>query len=66
LTQLRTLGRKEDASRRIDAKANEIRLLHQAMERFPQSVSEQQIFWSRASGKSRASFFRLLAKHRPR
>jgi hypothetical protein len=65
-TQLRTLGRKEDTSRRIDARANEVRLLHQAVERFPHSVSEQQSFWSKATGKSRASFFRLLARHRPR
>ena len=66
LTQLKTLGRKEDTSRRIDAKANELRLLHQAIEDHPGSVSEQQAFWSRATGKSRASFFRLLARHRPR
>jgi hypothetical protein len=66
MTQLKTLGRKEDTSRRIDARANEIRLLYQAFERFPHSVSEQQTFWSRATGKSRASFFRLLARHRPR
>jgi hypothetical protein len=64
LTQLRTLGRKEDNSRRIDAKAQEVRVLHQAIEQFPRSVSEQQVFWSRATGKSRASFFRMLAKHR--
>jgi hypothetical protein len=60
-TQLRTLGRKEDTSRRIDAKANELRLLHEAIERFPRSVGS---FWSHATGKSRASFFRLLARHR--
>ena len=66
MTQLRTLGRKEDTSRRIDARANELRLLHQAFERFPHSVSEQQAFWSRATGKSRASFFRLLSRHRSR
>ncbi len=66
MTQLHTLGRKEDTSRRIDAKAQEVRTLHQATERFPDSVSEQQVFWSRATGKSRASFFRLLARHRPR
>jgi hypothetical protein len=64
MTQLRSLGRKEDTSRRIDAKVQEIRTLHQAIERFPESVSEQQLFWSRATGKSRASFFRLLARHR--
>lgn len=66
MTQLRTLGRKEDTSRRIDARANEVRLLHHAIEQHPGSVSEQQAFWSRATGKSRASFFRLLARHRRR
>ena len=66
MTQLKTLGRREDTSRRIDARANELRLLHQAIEQNPHSVSEQETFWCRATGKSRASFFRLLAKHRPR
>ena len=66
LTQLHTLGRKEDTSRRIDTKAQEIRSLHQAVERFPNSVSEQRSFWCKATGKSRASFFRLLARHRSR
>jgi hypothetical protein len=64
-TQLKSLGRKQDDSRRIDARANELRLLHEAAERYPQSVGEQQVFWSRATGKSRASFFRLLARQRP-
>jgi hypothetical protein len=66
MTQLKTLGRKEDTSRRLDARANEIRLLHQAIERFPHSVNEQQSFWSKATGKSRASFFRLLSRQRLR
>jgi hypothetical protein len=65
MTQLRTLGRREDTSRRLDAKAQELRTLHQAIEQFPRSVSEQQAFWSRATGKSRASFFRLMSKCRP-
>ena len=46
MTQFKTLGRKEDTSRRIDAKAQEIRTLHQAIERFPDSVAEQQVFWT--------------------
>ncbi len=66
MTQLKTLGRKEDTSRRLDAKAQEIRTLHQAFERHPDSVAQQQVFWSWVTGKSRASFFRLLAKHRPK
>ena len=66
MTQLKSLGRKEDTSRRIDAKASELRMLHEAIEQFPRSVSDQQAFWSKATGKSRASFFRLLSRHRPR
>ncbi len=66
MTQLKSLGRNEDTSRRIDAKAQEIRALHLSIERFPDTVSDQQVFWSKATGKSRASFFRLLARHRPR
>jgi hypothetical protein len=66
LTQLKSLGRKEDTSRRIDGRAQELRLLHQVIEQFPRSVSEQQAFWCRATGKSRASFFRLLSKQRVR
>jgi hypothetical protein len=66
MTQLHTLGRKEDTSRRLDARAQEIRVLQQAMEHFPKSVSDQQTFWSRATGKSRASFFRLLSTQRRR
>jgi hypothetical protein len=65
-TQLKSLGRKQDDSRRIDARANELRLMHEAAERYPQSVGEQQAFWSRITGKSRASFFRLLARERSR
>jgi hypothetical protein len=65
-TQLKSLGRKQDDSRRIDARANELRLLHEAAERYPQSVGEQQSFWSKATGKSRASFFRLLSRQRTR
>jgi hypothetical protein len=66
MTQLRTFGRKEDTSRRLDTRAQEIRLLNQAIEHHPDSVAEQQAFWCRATGKSRASFFRLLARHRLR
>lgn len=65
-SQLRSLGRKQDDSRRIDARANELRLLHEAAERYPQSVGEQQAFWSKMTNKSRASFFRLLSRERRR
>jgi len=65
-TQLKTLGRQSDTSRKLDDKAGELRVLQQAIERHPGSVSDQQAFWSKAVGKSRASFYRLLARHRPK
>jgi hypothetical protein len=64
LSQLRALGGHVDTSRKLNARDQELRLLHQAIERHPASVSDQQSFWSSATGKSRASFFRVLARHR--
>ena len=66
LTQLRPSGARKTRPAASTPGLKEIRMLHQAIERFPHSVSEQQAFWSKATGKSRASFFRLLARHRPR
>jgi hypothetical protein len=65
-TQLQTLGRRGDTSRKLDDRAKELRLLQQAIERHPTSVGDQQTYWSQAAGKSRASFYRLLAKQRPK
>ena len=66
MTQLKTLGARKTPHAALDAKAQEIRTLHQAIERHPDSVAEQQVFWSKTTGKSRASFFRLLSRNRPR
>jgi len=63
-SQLRSLGRNEVASTAIDTKANELHVLRQAIERHPDSVKDQQVFWSKATGKSRASFFRVLGRSR--
>jgi hypothetical protein len=62
LTQLRGLGRRDDRPRPVDARAQEVRHLHRAVGLHPGSVGDQQATWSKATGKSRASFFRLLAK----
>ena len=66
MTQLKSLGRKEDTSRRIDAKAQEIRTAPPGDRAVPAfcGVSNRRSE-SKATGKSRASFFRLLARHRP-
>ncbi len=63
-TQLQTLGRNVAASTAIDTKAHEFHVLRQAIERHPESMKDQQVFWSKATGKSRASFFRVLGRYR--
>ncbi len=62
-SQLQTLG-KTPAVTPVDLRESERRRLLQAVERHPESVQEQQAEWCRATGKSRASFFRALARLR--
>ena len=62
-TQLQTLG-KAPTPPTLDNRGHERQCLQQALERHPDSVKEQQVFWSKATGKSRASFFRVLARYR--
>ena len=64
LSQLQTLGKKIDATKRLDNRTKDLRVLEQVLRRFPESVAEQQVEWSKATGKSRASFFRALARFR--
>lgn len=63
-TQLQALGRKQVSLAATDTQAHEFRCLLQALEQHPSSVKDQQTFWSKATGKSRASFFRVLARYR--
>lgn len=63
-TQLQTLGRKQQATKRLDAKVHDLRCLKEAMAKHPDNVSEQQSFWRQKTGKSRASFYRTLARYR--
>ena len=63
-SQLQTLGKKADATKRLDNRTKDLRVLEQVLRRFPESVAEQQAEWSKATGKSRASFFRALARFR--
>jgi hypothetical protein len=64
LSQLQTLGRKNDATKRLDNKGKDLRLLEQVLRKYPDSVADQQIEWSKTSGKSRASFYRCLSRFR--
>ena len=63
-SQLQSLGRKNDVAKRLDNRARDIRLLQQVIRKHPDSAADQQAEWCRATGKSRASFFRCLKRHR--
>jgi hypothetical protein len=61
-SQLRTLGRKQE-TKRLDSKQQDLRLMKDALTRFT-DVKEQMGFWCQKTGKSRASFYRILARYK--
>ena len=63
-SQLRTLGRKNESTKRLDSKTKDLRLLQNAIQKHPDSVQEQEKAWRQATGKSRASFYRCLQRLR--
>ena len=63
-SQLKTLGRKNDATKRLDNRAKDLRLLHQIIQVHPDSVKDQQCQWCKPTSKSRASFYRCLQRFR--
>lgn len=63
-SQLRTLGRKNEATKRLDSKTKDLRILQIAIQKHPDSVQEQEKAWREATGKSRASFYRCLQRFR--
>lgn len=63
-TQLQTLGRKHQTTKRLDNRSNDLKLLRRVVDQFPDSVQDQQDYWCKATGKSRASFYRSLKRLR--
>ncbi len=63
-SQLQTLGRKIDATKRLDNRNKDLMVVRQALEMFPASVQDQQEHFCKLTGKSRASFYRALARFR--
>lgn len=57
-TQLEQIGR-DDTPSPIDTRASELACMEEAVKAHPSSVKDQEEFWCKATGKSRASFFRL-------
>jgi hypothetical protein len=63
-SQLQTLGRKQQATKRLDTKSRDMKLLREALKKHPESVKDQMAFFCHHSGKSRASFYRILSRAR--
>ena len=63
-SQLQTLGRKQLATKRLDTRTHGVRILRDAIAKYPESVQDQQTFWCQQTGKSRASFYRALNRYR--
>lgn len=57
--QLEQLGGGENIPKPVDSKAHDLDCFKEAIRQFPASVKDQEIFWRKATGKSRASFFRI-------
>ena len=64
LAQLQTLGRPSVPTKRNDGWIKDSRLIEQVIRQFPDSSKEQQEEWCRLSKKSRASYFRAMARYR--
>ncbi len=63
-SQLQSLGRKNDATKRLDSKTNDLHTLRMVLRKYPDAAKDQQVEWCRITKKSRASFYRTLARHR--
>ena len=61
-SQLQTLGRKQQAAKRLDSKSRDMKVLREALKKHPESVKDQMAHFCRATGKSRASFYRALSR----
>jgi hypothetical protein len=63
-SQLQNLGMKQAATKRLDTKARDLRVLRDALVKFPESVKDQIALWCRKTQKSKASFYRFVARYR--
>ena len=63
-SQVQNLGMKQATAKRLDSKARDLRVLRDALAKFPESVKDQITFWSDKTQKSKASFYRIVARYR--
>jgi hypothetical protein len=64
LAQLQNLGRPTVGMVRASKRQRDFATLERAIRQCPESVSGQQEAWCKQTGKSRASFYRVLARYR--
>ena len=50
--------------RRLDSRSHDLRVLREALKRFPESVKDQMAYFCVNTKKSRASFYRILSRLR--
>ena len=62
-SQLTTLGRKQQATKRLDNTTRDLRVLKEALAQYPE-VKDQQAHFCAETKKSRATFYRILARYR--
>lgn len=60
--QLQTLGRPASATKRISNKEKDVRILKEALRKYPDETLEQCRYFMEKTTKSRASFYRVLAR----
>lgn len=63
-SQLQALGRKPQITKRLDSKTKDMRLLREALNKFPDCVKDQMSYYCSRTQKSRASFYRALSRYR--
>jgi hypothetical protein len=63
-SQLQTLGLKQPATKRLDSKHQDLQILREALKKYPQNVKDQMAYFCGQTKKSRASFYRILARHK--
>lgn len=63
-SQLQALGRKCQTTKRLESKSHDVRLLREAISRHPDSPKDQMAYFCSKSQKSKATYYRILARYR--
>jgi hypothetical protein len=64
MSQLQNLGQRKDSSKRTETQNKDQRALLAALAKHPDDVKLQQTHWCQETKKSRATFYRVLARYR--